>query len=235
MKTCVVIPTYNEHENISAMIGAIYGVMHGEVTVCIVDDNSPDGTGRDVEDLQRLFPSLILITRAKKEGLGKAYAHGFREMLARNEFDVIVMMDADFSEHPLYVPELLKRLSHADVVQGSRYAPGAKIMGFTLPRRILSICGNWYVRTIVGLPLYDVSMGFAAIKTEFLKKVDFDSIQSSGYAFIMELKNALHRAGARLDEMPINFVDRVGGKSKISMKIIREGLKAPWRVRAKNK
>jgi dolichol-phosphate mannosyltransferase len=234
MKTCVVIPTYNEHENISAMIGAIYGVMHGDVTVCIVDDNSPDGTGRDVEDLKRLFPSLILISRKGKEGLGKAYAHGLTEMASR-DFDVVVMMDADFSEHPLYIPELLKRLDKADVVVGSRYAPGAKILGWDLFRRVISMGGNWYVRMVVGLPLYDVSMGFAAIKTEYLKKVDFSTLESKGYAFIMEFKNALFKAGAKFDEIPINFVDRVGGASKMSMNIIIEGFKAPWRVRAKNK
>ncbi len=118
MKTCVVIPTYNEHANIAAFIGAIYGVMKGEITVCVVDDNSPDGTAQDVRDLQKMFPSLLLINRPGKQGLGKAYAHGFREMLARNEFDVLMMIDADFSEHPIYIPMLLERLKTADVAVG---------------------------------------------------------------------------------------------------------------------
>jgi dolichol-phosphate mannosyltransferase len=231
MKTCVIIPTYNEHDNISAFVGAIYGVMHGDITVCVVDDNSPDGTWRDVEALQKLFPSLLLIKRAGKEGLGKAYAHGFREMLARKEFDTIVMIDADFSEHPLYIPALLAKLSDADVAMGSRYARGAKIVGWTLWRRVLSFGGNWYARTITGLPIMDMTMGFCAIRTTFLRKVDFSTIDSSGYAFIMELKFALFKAGARFTEMPIIFNERLGGESKISGHIISEGIVAPWKIR----
>lgn len=235
MNPCVVIPTYNEHDNIAAMIGAIYGVMQGRVTVCVVDDNSPDGTGKDVEALKILFPSLILISRNRKEGLGKAYAHGFREVLARPEFDTVVMMDADFSEHPLYIPTLLERLKEADVAVGSRYAKGAKIVGWSLWRRTLSMGGNFYARTITGLPLKDITMGFAAIRTDFLRRVDFSKINSSGYAFIMELKNALFKDGARFSEMPIVFNERLGGESKISGHIIQEGIVAPWRIRNQKK
>ena len=231
MKICVVIPTYNEHDNISAFVGAVYGVMHGDVTVCVVDDNSPDGTGQDVEALKKIFPSLILIRRAGKEGLGKAYEQGFREMLARNEFDAIVMIDADFSEHPLYIPDLLARLKEADVVVGSRYAPGAKIVGWSLWRRVLSLGGNFYARMITQLPLYDMTMGFAAIRSDYLRKVDFATINASGYAFIMERKNALLKAGARFSEMPITFNERLGGESKFSGHIISEGIIAPWRIR----
>ena len=232
MKTCVITPTYNERENISSFIGAIYGAMKGDVTVCVVDDNSPDGTGQDVTELKKLFPSLILITRAGKEGLGKAYVHGFTEMLARNEFDVVVMIDADFSEHPLYIPKALAELSHADVVTGSRYVKGSKILGWTLYRRLLSFFANRiYASSITGLPVNDVTMGFNAIKTEYLKKVDFTTLPSAGYAFIMELKGALHKAGARFYEIPIVFNERIQGKSKISSRIIKEGIIAPWRIR----
>ena len=235
MKTCVVIPTYNEHENISAFVGAVYGVMHGDITVCVVDDNSPDGTADDVRALQKLFPSLLLINRPGKQGLGKAYAHGFREMLARNEFDVIMMIDADFSEHPLYIPELLKRLDNADVAVGSRYAPGGKIVGWSLWRLALSRWASFYARTITGMPLYDMTMGFCAIKVELLKKIDIDAIPSSGYAFIMELKDAFRRAGATFSEMPITFNERLGGESKLSGHIITEGIIAPWKIRARGK
>lgn len=235
MKTCVIIPTYNEHDNISAFVGAIYGVMHGNITVCVVDDNSPDGTAQDVEALQKMFPSLMLIQRAGKEGLGKAYAHGFREILARNEFDTIVMIDADFSEHPLYIPALLAKLKDADVALGSRYATGAKIVGWTLWRRILSYGGNLYARIVTGLPIMDMTMGFCAIRTTYLKKVDFSRIDSSGYAFIMELKFALWKAGARFAEMPITFNERLGGESKLSGHIISEGIVAPWKIRRRKK
>lgn len=234
MKTCVIVPTYNEHENIAAFIGAVYGVMRGDVTVCVVDDNSPDGTGRDVEDLKGLFPSLILITRAKKEGLGRAYAQGFTEMLARREYDAIVMIDADFSEHPLYIPTLLTKLADADVAMGSRYARDATIVGWTLWRRALSLFGNLYARTVTGLPIRDMTIGFAAIKAEYLKKVDFSAIDSSGYAFIMELKFALYKAGARFAEVPIVFNERLGGESKLSGHVISEGIRAPWRIRSKD-
>jgi dolichol-phosphate mannosyltransferase len=232
MKTCIIVPTYNERDNISAFIGAVYGAMLGDITVCVVDDNSPDGTGKDVEKLQKLFPSLLLINRAGKEGLGKAYVHGFKEMLARNEFDVIMMIDADFSEHPLYIPGLLNKLDGADVAAGSRYLPGSKSIGRSLPREALSFCGNLYVRMITGIPLNDVSMGFMAMRTDMLKKLDLEKLGSRGYSFIMELKYALHKAGARFSEMPITFTERVSGKSKLSGNIIKEGIIAPWKVRA---
>jgi dolichol-phosphate mannosyltransferase len=231
MNTCVIVPTYNEHDNIAAFVGAIYGVMLGDVTVCVVDDNSPDGTGRDVEALQPLFPSLMLITRPRKEGLGRAYAQGFREILAQRSFDVIVMIDADFSEHPLYIPTLLARLTDADVALGSRYASGARIVGWTLWRRALSYFGNRYARAVTGLPIRDMTMGFCAIKANFLEKVDVTAITSSGYAFIMELKFALWKAGARLAEVPIIFNERLGGESKFSGHIISEGIIAPWHIR----
>lgn len=235
MKTCIVIPTYNEHENISAFIGAVYGAMHGDITVCVVDDNSPDGTANDVRALQKMFPSLILINRPGKQGLGKAYAHGFREMLARNEFDVIMMIDADFSEHPLYIPKLLAHLKDADVAIGSRYLPESRIIGWSIWRLILSRWASFYARTITGLPLHDITIGFMAIKTDILKKVDLDAITSSGYAFIMELKDAFRRAGAKFVEMPFTFAERVGGESKLSGHIIREGVIAPWKIRARSK
>lgn len=235
MKTCVVIPTYNEHENISAFIGAVYGVMQGDITVCVVDDNSPDGTAKDVMALQKMFPSLILINRPGKQGLGKAYAHGFREMLARNEFDVIMMIDADFSEHPLYIPKLLEHMKDADVAIGSRYVSGSRIVGWSIWRLILSRWASFYARTITGLPLNDITIGFMAIKTDLLKKIDLDAITSSGYAFIMELKASFNSAGARFIEMPFTFSERVGGESKLSGHIIREGVVAPWKIRARNR
>jgi dolichol-phosphate mannosyltransferase len=235
MKTCIIVPTYNEKENIASFIGAVYGAMKGNITVCVVDDNSPDGTAKEVEALKPLFPSLILINRPGKQGLGKAYVHGFKEMLARNEFDVLMMIDADFSEHPIYIPKLLEKLSSADVAVGSRYAPGARTVGWSLWRLALSKWASFYARTITGMPLYDLTMGFAAIKVEILKKIDLDAIPSSGYAFIMELKDAFRRAGARFAEVPITFTERVSGESKISGHIIREGIIAPWNIRKTKK
>lgn len=232
MKVCVVTPTYNERENIASFIGAIYGAMRGEVTVCVLDDSSPDGTAGEVEALQKLFSSLILIKRPKKEGLGRAYVDGFTRMLERNEFDVIVMIDSDFSEHPLYIPKALAELSHADVVTGSRYVKGSKIYGWDLKRKVLSFFANRvYARLIIGLPVNDVTMGFNVMRAGYLKRVDLTKLPSAGYAFIMELKAALYKEGARFAEIPIVFVERIEGRSKISSRVIKEGVIAPWRIR----
>jgi dolichol-phosphate mannosyltransferase len=235
MKTCVVVPTYNEKENITSFIGAVYGALKGDVTVCVVDDNSPDGTGKDVQDLQKLFPSLILITREKKAGLGKAYVHGFSEMLARNEFDAVIMTDADFSEHPLYMPQLLKELHDADVVIGSRYLKGSAVVGSTVPRMLISRFANAYVRAITGLRATDTTIGFAAIRADTLRKIDLASLSAPGYAFIVELKSALQDSGARMKEIPISFVNRIGGVSKFSASLMVEGFVNPWRIRARRK
>jgi dolichol-phosphate mannosyltransferase len=231
MKTCVVVPTYNEHENISAFVGAIYGAMKGDVTVCVVDDNSPDGTAQDVEDLKKLFPSLILINRPGKAGLGTAYIHGFTEMLARNEFDALVITDADFSEHPLYIPSLIEGLKENDVVMGSRYTKGADVLGSTFIRRLISHGANAYVRAITGMSIHDMTVGFGAIRTETLKKIDLSKLSAPGYAFIVELKYALHKTGAQMKEIPITFVNRIGGQSKFSSHLLVEGLITPWRIR----
>lgn len=228
MKVCVIVPTYNERENIAAFVGALYGVLGQDATVCVVDDNSPDGTQSIVESLMPMFPTLMLLKRAKKEGLGRAYVHAFKEL--RDKFDVLVITDADFSEHPLYIPQLIHGLQNSDVVAGSRYVQGGRIAGWGMYRRVLSLGGNMYVRLLTGIPLYDVSLGFAAIKTSALKKVDLDSLRAMGYAFIMELKHALIQSGSHIQEVPITFVDRIGGTSKISMKIVKEGFIAPWYV-----
>lgn len=231
MRTCVVIPTYNERDNIAAIIGAIYGVMQGDVTVCVVDDSSPDGTGEAVEALKSLFPSLMLITRAQKEGLGRAYLDAFKRLLAEKRFDVIATMDADFSHHPSALPTMLAATKTAAMVIGSRYVRGGKTVGWELWRRALSAGGNVYARLVTGSPMRDLTAGFVAYRTEALAKLDLASIDSSGYAFQIELKLALLASGASWTEVPIVFTNRINGESKLAGHVISEGIIAPWNIR----
>ncbi len=234
MSTAIVIPTYNERENITPLIGAISAIFP-EAHLVIVDDSSPDGTGNEVQKLQERFPTLTLMSRTKKEGLGKAYTHAFKELLARNTFDSIIMMDADFSHPPSALPHMLHALRDADLVIGSRYVPGGKTVGWELWRRLLSSGGNLYARLVIGIPVADLTAGFNAMRTSILKKLDLDAIGSSGYAFQIELKAALIRAGAHVHEMPITFTNRINGESKIAGHIISEGLIAPWKIRFSEK
>jgi dolichol-phosphate mannosyltransferase len=230
-RTYIIVPTYNEHENIRAFVGAVYGVLPNAV-VCVVDDNSPDGTARDVEELQKTFPSLVLVKREKKEGLGRAYIYAFEKILAMPDAGRILTMDADFSHHPSFLPRLLEAAkTDSDVVIGSRYVEGGRTIGWELWRKVLSAGGNLYCRFITGLPVNDCTAGFYTISTALLRKLDLKSIGASGYAFQIELKYALLKAGAALKEVPIVFANRIGGESKIFGSIISEGIITPWKIR----
>jgi dolichol-phosphate mannosyltransferase len=201
--------------------------------VVVVDDNSPDGTSEVVEVLQQKYPLLKLIKREHKEGLGRAYLHAFREVLEKRDSDAIVMMDADFSHNPEYLPAMLAKVRGNEVVIGSRYVKGGKIIGWELWRRVLSMAGNFYCRVITGMPIRDCTGGFNAIDAKILSRLDFNELDLSGYAFIMGLKNALYSVGAIFIEIPITFVNRVEGDSKLSNNIIQEGIIAPWKMRFK--
>lgn len=230
MREVVIIPTYNEKENIKVLIPLIFQTIPG-ASVVVADDNSPDGTGQVVSDLKYKYPNLSLITRANKNGLGKAYINAFREVLKNNEVKKIVMMDADMSHDPKYLIQMIKESDKYDVVVGSRYVVGGKTVGWELWRRVLSFCGNLYCRIITGLPIKDCTGGFNIISADYLKKIDFSKMDMSGYAFIMELKYLLYKTGANFFEVPITFVNRVGGESKISSHIISEGILAPWKIK----
>ncbi|MBI2096568.1 MAG: polyprenol monophosphomannose synthase [Candidatus Sungbacteria bacterium] len=228
-KDLIILPTYNERANIGTLIHAIFAVVP-HVSILVVDDNSPDGTGALVEALKQKFPCLYLLTRERKEGLGRAYTHAFREIAQHNELETVVTMDADFSHHPDYLPLLLESCRKGYVTTGSRYVPGGKIAGWELWRRILSAGANIYIQIITRLPVHDATSGFNAIPASLLKKIDLTVFDASGYAFLIELKYLLWKQGGLFHEIPITFHNRTGGESKISGHIIHEGILAPWKI-----
>lgn len=229
MKNTVIIPTYNEKRNIGQIIEAIFKILPG-INILVVDDNSPDGTASVVRDLQKRFSSLNILMRNKKEGLGRAYLSAFEEVLKDSEVGSVVMMDADFSHDPAYLPPMLEAAEDVDVVVGSRYAKGGGTEGWELWRRLLSRWGSFYSKTITRLPVADCTGGFNLIKTNSLRKLDFSKIDASGYAFQIELKYLLWKSKARFHELPIVFKNRIYGESKISKHIVIEGVLAPWKM-----
>ncbi|MFH1401651.1 MAG: glycosyltransferase [Parcubacteria group bacterium] len=229
MKAVIIIPTYNEKENIAQIVSEIFELLPG-ISILVVDDNSPDGTADIVKNLQKDFLNLSLLLRNKKEGLGRAYINAFEEILKDKNVKKIVMMDADFSHNPKYLPEILKTADNFDVVIGSRYINGGKTEGWELWRRILSRGANFYCQLVTHLPIFDYTSGFNVINTNFLRKIDFSKINISGYAFLIELKYLLWKEGASLKEVPIVLKNRFGGESKFSGHIINEGILAPWKM-----
>lgn len=229
MKSVIILPTYNERENVGLLIKEIFSVLP-EISILVVDDNSPDGTGKAVLDLVNQYPNLELLERQEKSGLGSAYIAGFRKVLEDSEIVKIMMMDSDFSHNPKYLPQLFAMGRSYDLVIGSRYVSGGGILKWEFWRKFLSALGNFYARLLLGKGVYDWTGGFNCINAEFLKKIDLASIDLSGYAFIIGLKYFLVEAGARVKEIPIIFEARRGGESKISNHIIREGVIAPWKL-----
>lgn len=231
-KIIVILPTYNEKENIEKMVVGIFK-MFPEISVMVVDDNSPDGTAKIVELLGNGYRNLFLMRRPRKEGLGRAYIDAFKKVLADGKMDKIIMMDADFSHSPFYFPKMIKESETFDIVVGSRYVYGGNTVGWELWRRFLSRMGNFYARVVTGVPIKDLTGGFNLIGCSALRRIDFDCFDASGYAFQIELKNFLYQSGATFKEIPIIFKNRVGGESKISNHIIKEGIIAPWKMRLK--
>lgn len=233
-RAIVIIPTYNEKENIEKIIRGVASSAP-DISILVVDDNSPDGTADAVKDLAKTIPRLSLFLRKKKEGLGMAYIAAFQKVLNEGVMKKIITMDADLSHDPLYLPSLLKQSERHDVVVGSRYVNGGGIIGWELWRRVLSRLGNIYACMVTDLPIKDCTGGYNVIDVSFLKKISLDHIDSSGYAFLIELKYMLFRAGASFCEVPIIFHNRTGGESKISGHIIREGVLAPWKMLLRKK
>lgn len=229
MTDLVILPTYNERTNIVNLIGEIFWLLPN-VHILVVDDNSPDGTASVVKDLQPQFPRLKLHVRKEKEGLGKAYLDVFQLILGRDDLRNVIMMDADFSHAPAYLPIMLKEAETHDVVIGSRYISGGGSTGWERSRRMLSFFGNFYCRVITKAPIHDFTGGFNLIRLEILRKIPLLNMDSSGYAFMIELKYLLWRHGARVKEIPIIFKNRLQGESKMSSHIVREGILAPWKV-----
>lgn len=229
MKNVIIIPTYNEKDNISTLIPIIFDTIP-EIFVVVADDNSPDGTASAVKDLSLRYPHLSLISRQNKDGLGGAYVNAFSKVLEDSEVKNVVMMDADLSHDPKSLVEMLKKSESFSVVIGSRYVLGGNTVGWEFWRKALSFWGNLYCRLITRMPIHDCTGGFNVIRAELLRKINLKKLDMSGYAFIMQLKYSLYKAGATFFEFPITFTNRTGGESKISSHIISEGVLAPWKM-----
>jgi dolichol-phosphate mannosyltransferase len=229
MKILIIIPTYNESDNIRAIAGEIFGVYEA-LDILVVDDNSPDGTGGIVRDMQLEDTRVHLLERSGKLGLGTAYCAGFLWAMERG-YDVVFEMDADFSHDPKEIPNFLRAIESADVVIGSRYSTGVNVVNWPMQRLLLSWCANLYTRWITRMPIYDATGGFKCFRTEILRGVDLSKIRSNGYAFQIEMNFKLWKRGARVLEIPIIFVDRRSGVSKMSKNIIWEAAWLVWKLR----
>ena len=222
MRSVVVLPTYQERENIEPFLRAVRAA--ADIHVLVVDDNSPDGTGTAAEEVGEEIGGIDVLHRPAKAGLGSAYREGFDRAL-RDGYDVIVSMDADFSHDPAILPEFLAAIdSGADAVIGSRYVPGGEVVDWPPHRRLLSRWGNAYTRGVLRISAHDCTSGYRAYRADTLKAIDPGSTTAEGYAFLTELARRLTRQGARIEEIPITFRDRVRGKSKMSLRVISESM-----------
>ncbi len=229
MKKIVIVPTYNERENIQNIVPAIFAQNLG-VDILVVDDNSPDGTANCVREMQNQFAGLNLLSRPGKQGLGKAYLAGFRWALDQG-YDAVVEMDADFSHRPKDLGPLLDKLHQADFAIGSRYVSGGGTVNWGVLRKLISRGGGLYSKIILGYPLNDWTGGFNAWKKEVLLAIDLSSVKSEGYSFQIELKYKALKKGFKGVESPILFEDRRVGQSKMSLKIVIEAFYRVWLIR----
>ena len=230
MRITVVTPTYNEAENLPKLVSALFSLPL-DINVLVVDDNSPDGTGRVADELVSKYPGRIeVLHRPGKMGLRSAYLNGFQKVMD-GSVDAIVQMDADFSHDPSALLDMASLLQVNDVVLGSRYVKGGSVdERWPLWRRSLSSFGNYYARTILGLPLHDVTTGYRMWRRETLQQVPFERIQSNGYVFLVEMAYLAHCLEFTIGEAPIYFADRRWGKSKMSIKIQMEAAFRIWQV-----
>lgn len=229
-RAVVIVPTYNERDNIARLIGEILEQDY-ILDVLVVDDGSPDGTGAVVKDLAARNPRVNLMERPTKMGLGTAYLAGFRWALDRG-YTYIFEMDADFSHDPKHLPQFLQAIQHADLVLGSRYQGGrVTVVNWPMSRLFLSYAANMYARAITGLRVDDVTGGFKCFRRKVLEDIDLRSIKSNGYAFQIEMTFRAWKRGFRIVEIPIVFVDRTEGESKMSKRIVREAVWMVWRLR----
>ena len=229
MKTLIVIPTYNEKENIPNLIDALMK-LNQNLNILVVDDNSPDGTGKIVEEIAKKNSFVHLLSRAGKQGLGKAYIAGLGWGL-KEGYDFLFEMDADFSHRPEDLLKLLERRSTSDFIVGSRYVPGGETKNWGLIRKIISRGGSLYSQLILGYPLKDWTGGFNGWSKKVLEKIKLDSVTSNGYSFQIELKYRALKNGFKGIEVPILFEDRRVGQSKMSFRIVIEAFYRVWKIR----
>lgn len=222
-RTVMVVPTYNEADNLEWIVGRLRRAQP-QVDLLIVDDGSPDGTGRLADDLAAADPAITVLHRTEKAGLGAAYLHGFRVALDAG-YDVVGEMDADGSHQPEQLHLLLDALQSADLVIGSRYVPGGSVVNWPLRRKLLSRGGNLYVRLLLGISVRDATAGFRLFRRQTLEKIDLDGVVSTGYVFQTDLVTRTLRAGLTVREVPIEFVERERGDSKMSGAVASESLR----------
>ena len=231
-ETIVIVPTYNERENLPNVVARLMG-LPVELHLLVVDDNSPDGTGILADEFAAKDPRIHVLHRQEKAGLGRAYCAGFAWALEQG-YEFIFEMDGDLSHNPDDIPAFLAAIQNADLVIGSRYSNGIRVINWPLNRLILSLGAASYVRTITGMPFSDPTGGYKCFRRSALQAVDLSSVRSNGYSFQVELTHKIWRQGLRILEVPITFTDRFHGSSKMSGKIVREALLMVWRLLFQN-
>ena len=231
-KTVIIIPTYDERENVGPISQAVLQNVP-EANILFVDDNSPDGTGTLLDELARNDPRIHVLHRPGKQGLGRAYIAGFKQALAEG-YEFIFEMDCDFSHDPRELPNFLRAAAEADLVLGSRYAGGIRVMNWPLSRLLLSTGASAYVRLVTGLPIHDPTGGFKCFRRRVLEAIDLDRVTSSGYSFQIEMTHKAWMRGFRIREIPIVFEDRRAGYSKMSMAIAQEAIFMVLRLAARH-
>ena len=229
-RALVIVPTYNERENIRRLLDSVLA-QDARIEVLVVDDGSPDGTGALVDEIVAVNERVHVLHRGRKLGLGTAYIAGFRWALERG-YDYILEMDADFSHDPIHLPQFLSAIEGADLVLGSRYQQGrVTVVNWPIARLILSYCANIYARAVTGLPVWDATGGFKCFRRSVLEAIDLSRVRSNGYAFQIEMSYRAWKRNFRIAEIPIVFVDRTEGTSKMSRSIVREAVWMVWRLR----
>ena len=228
-RVLVIIPTYNEKENIEKIISAVLKICNSS-DVLVIDDNSQDGTGSIVKSFQKRTDRVYLFEREKKLGLGTAYLKGFKFGI-KKRYDYLFEMDADFSHDPEDLPRFLEEIQKADLVIGSRYKNGVSVVNWPITRLLLSYFANVYARIVTGVPVKDLTAGFKCFKREVIESIDLDSIHSDGYGFQIEMNYWTFRKGYRIKEIPVIFIDRRSGESKMSKRIIWEAFWLVIRLR----
>jgi len=231
VEALICIPTYNERENIERLINKLLALPFG-LNVVVIDDNSPDGTGKIMDEWVQREERVHVLHRPGKLGLGGAYIKGFKWALAETDAKYIFEMDADFSHDPAAIAGFLENIRESDLVIGSRYSNGISVMNWPLSRLILSVGANHYSRIVTGMPLHDATGGFKCFRREVLEALPLDDIRSDGYSFQIEMNFHAWKRGFRIVEMPIIFVDRLIGTSKMSRRIVWEAAFMVWKLRA---
>jgi dolichol-phosphate mannosyltransferase len=229
-RALVIIPTYNERENIPRLVPLVLG-QDPRIDILVIDDGSPDGTGAIADEIAAAEPRVHVLHRAGKLGLGTAYLAGFRWGIER-KYDGLLEMDADFSHDPTHLPQFLDALENHELVLGSRYLDGrVTVVNWPIGRLLLSYYANVYARIVTGLPLWDATGGFKAFRRNVLETISLDRVESEGYAFQIEMSMRAWKKGFGIGEIPIVFVDRTLGESKMSKRIIREAIWRVWKLR----